>query len=269
MTSIAPQASGSKSDSTAPRAAFAPKVEKTMALRTPRWAISSMAGNSMRYSSTRLFLGALSGCQCAPSGRHRPAGCLASEYPSRRLPPLPAHLLRLLVDRDHIDELAQVLLVETGYGVDLGKDALQLGVLQLDSVHGVVQSAPDGGLLSLGLEVSPAGLLRHPEDVLGGILVPVFEEDIQFGRTIGGLGDVVFAARVCDQGLEPLTTLLEGVGDVFDEEEPEDHVLVFGGVHVAAEEIGGLPELGLEAESGAVLGLLGLLVLGGGLGAFG
>gem|GEM_PF-3122194 len=44
--------------------------------------------------------------------------------------------------------------------------------------------------------------------------------------------------------------LVEGVGDVFEEDEPEDHVLVFRRVHVVAELVGGEPELGLEAKVG-------------------
>jgi hypothetical protein len=48
--------------------------------------------------------------------------------------------------------------------------------------------------------------------------------------------------------------LLEGVGNVFEEDEAEDDVLVVGGVHVAAELVGGLPEGLLEAEVGAVFG---------------
>jgi len=44
--------------------------------------------------------------------------------------------------------------------------------------------------------------------------------------------------------------LLEGVGDVFEEDEAEDDVLVFRRVHVVAQLVGGEPELGLEAEVG-------------------
>ena len=52
--------------------------------------------------------------------------------------------------------------------------------------------------------------------------------------------------------------LLEGVGDVLEEDEAEDDVLVLGRVHVGAELVGGLPELLLEAEvrAGAVPRLL-------------
>jgi hypothetical protein len=49
--------------------------------------------------------------------------------------------------------------------------------------------------------------------------------------------------------------LLEGVGNVFEEDQAEDDVFVVGGVHVAAEFVRGLPEGLLEAEVGAVLGL--------------
>ena len=42
--------------------------------------------------------------------------------------------------------------------------------------------------------------------------------------------------------------LLEGVGDVLEEDQAEDDVLVFGGVHAAAQRVGHLPELGLVAD---------------------
>jgi hypothetical protein len=44
--------------------------------------------------------------------------------------------------------------------------------------------------------------------------------------------------------------LLEGVGDVLQEDEAEHHVLVFGRIHRAAEGICCLPEAGLETEVG-------------------
>ena len=49
---------------------------------------------------------------------------------------------------------------------------------------------------------------------------------------------------------------LEGVGDVFEEDEAEDDVLVFRRVHVVAELVGGEPELGLEAEVGGAVASL-------------
>ena len=52
---------------------------------------------------------------------------------------------------------------------------------------------------------------------------------------------------------------LEGVGDVLEEDQAEDDVLVLGRVHVVAERVGGRPELGLEAEVGPVLAAFGFL----------
>ncbi len=59
-----------------------------------------------------------------------------------------------------------------------------------------------------------------------------------------GAGVVAFARD------ELGVVLLEGVGDVFEEDQAEDDVLVFRRVHVVAELVGGEPELGFEAEVG-------------------
>jgi hypothetical protein len=75
----------------------------------------------------------------------------------------------------------------------------------------------DGGLARLRLQVRPARLGRHPEDALGAVLVGVF-----------GIG----ALRLL--GEQRGVALLEGVGDVFQEEQAEADVLVLGGVHAAA-----------------------------------
>ena len=56
--------------------------------------------------------------------------------------------------------------------------------------------------------------------------------------------------------------ILEGIGDVLEEDEAEDDVLVFRRVHVVAQLVGGEPELGLEADCGG--GLRRMLGLGAG-----
>ena len=89
------------------------------------------------------------------------------------------------------------------------------------------------GLLGTGLEVRPAGFLRHPEDVLGPVFVRVL-----------GVGALVFALARNELG----AVFLEGVGDVLEEDQAEDDVLVFRRVHVVAELVGGEPELGLETR---------------------
>jgi hypothetical protein len=47
--------------------------------------------------------------------------------------------------------------------------------------------------------------------------------------------------------------LLEGVGDVLEEDQAQDDVLVLGGVHRTAERVGHLPELGLVADRRAAV----------------
>ena len=75
---------------------------------------------------------------------------------------------------DQVDQFAQALLVERRPGVVLGQNALEPGVVALDGNHRVVDDLADGRLLGLALQVRPAGLLRHPEDVLGAVFVGIF-----------------------------------------------------------------------------------------------
>ena len=73
----------------------------------------------------------------------------------------------------------------------------------------------------------------------GAVLVGVF-----------GVGALSFL------GFERGVLLLEGVGDVLEEDQAEDDVLVLGGVHVAAQGVGHLPELGFVADGGGGGGFL-------------
>ena len=91
------------------------------------------------------------------------------------------------------------------------------------------------GCLALAWRWDQRASFGHPEDVLGAVFVGVF-----------GVGARVVALAGDEFG----AVFLEGVGDVLQEDEAEDDVLVFRGVHVVAELVGGEPELGLEAEVG-------------------
>ena len=133
--------------------------------------------------------------------------------------------------RHEVDELAEARLVEPGAGVVLGQHALERRVVALDGGHRVVDEGADRRLRGGGLERRPAGLLGHPEDRGGPVLVGVLG--------IGAVGPV---------GLELGVLGLEGVADVLEEDQAQDDVLVLGGVHVVAQGVGGLPELRLEAE---------------------
>ena len=135
---------------------------------------------------------------------------------------------------DEVDELTEPLLVEGGAGVVFGQHVLEYGIVALDAGHGAVDELADGGLARLGLEMGPAGLRRHPEDVLGDVFVAV----------LGSFGSPF--------GQNRRMALLEGVGDVFQKDEPQDDVLVFGRVHAAAQGVRHAPQLGLIACRGAV-----------------
>ena len=135
--------------------------------------------------------------------------------------------------------LAEALLVEGGAGVLLGEHVLERLVVPLDGGHGVVDQLPDGGLLGLRLQVRPARLRRHPEDALRAVLVGVL-----------GVGPLVLLRLKLRVGL------LEGIGDVLEEDQPEDDVLVLGRVHAPAEGVGHPPQLSLVA-GGSAVGVLG------------
>jgi DNA replication protein DnaC len=76
---------------------------------------------------------------------------------------------------------------------------------------------PDAGLFGVRLELLPARLLRNPEDALAAVLVGVF-----------GVRPLVLLRQ---QHSPPF---LERIGDVLQEDEAEDDVLVLRRVHVAA-----------------------------------
>ena len=113
-------------------------------------------------------------------------------------------------------------------GVVFGQHVLEGRIVPLDGGHGVVNELAYGALARLRLQVGPACLGWHPEDALGSVLVWVFG--------VRTLATFTF---------QPGVALLEGVGDVFQEDEAEDDVLVLGGVHAAPQHVGRAPKLGL------------------------
>ena len=79
--------------------------------------------------------------------------------------------------------------------------------------------------------------MGNPEDIDGPVFVRVFR--------VGALRSFRF---------EPSMFLLEGIGDVFQEDQTEHDMLVLGGIHVGSERISGLPQFSLEPEVGSVIG---------------
>ena len=132
-----------------------------------------------------------------------------------------------------VDDLAEPLFVETGAGEVLWQHALERGVVALDRAHRVIDQLADGRLRRHRLQIFPPRLRRHPKDTDGAILVRVF-----------GVG--AFCLLCVEFGVLGL----EGVGDVLEKNQTKDDVLVFGRIHVVAQTVGHLPELGFKAKIG-------------------
>ena len=134
---------------------------------------------------------------------------------------------------DQIDQLAQAGFIQRGAGVILWQDIFQYRVIPLDGDHAVIQEFPDLGLFGLALQERPARFLRHPEHILRQVFVPVF-----------GVGVFFFEQLSVD--------FFERIGNIFQEDQPQHHVLVLRRIHVAAQLVRCRPELGFEIECCAV-----------------
>ncbi len=75
---------------------------------------------------------------------------------------------------EDIDQFAQFVLIQRWTRIVFGEYALERRVLLLDGFHRIVDDFADGGLLGVGPNVRPPRCLRHPENVFGPVLVPVF-----------------------------------------------------------------------------------------------
>ncbi len=133
----------------------------------------------------------------------------------------------------------------------LGQNAFDSWVVALDGDHGVVHSLTDAGLFGVGLEVGPAGIGGHAEDVVGLVFVRVFAS---------GPGIVPFPSE--DLG----AVFLEVAREVLQEDPVEDDVVVLlsaaalrlrrvdvvapvdSGCLRCAPAVSGEPRLGLEAN---------------------
>ena len=117
-----------------------------------------------------------------------------------------------------------------------------------------------GGELGVVLDSFPAGERGNPENVLFEEVVTFF----QFGADglgvfvgvgaaiIGGVKEVV-AFGVLQQSRDFVLAHAESVGDVFEEDETEDGVLVDRGVERGTEPVGGVPEFVVEI-AGEIVG---------------
>ena len=104
---------------------------------------------------------------------------------------------------------------------DLGEHARELWVLLLDGGHGGSEGLANGGLGGLGLDVRPAGAFGHPEDVLCGVLVAVFEEGGEFLGPLVTVPDVIVALFI-RHGIGDLAAALAGYCLLYTSPSPRD-----------------------------------------------
>ena len=164
---------------------------------------------------------------------------------------------------DQVDQAAEIVGVELEAGVRvLGEHVLERLVLLLDRSEGVVDEqgrALDGVILGLAvsdldlglrrelgpaLQILPAGKRGHPKRVLARVVVAVFQLGVEV--FVRGVLEVEVALGVLQLDLDGGATGVERVRDVLEEDEPEDGVLVLGGVEVVAQLVGRGPELPVQ-----------------------
>ncbi len=134
---------------------------------------------------------------------------------------------------DEVGEALELDGLDAAAGIVARELTLEVGIIALDRVDRVVDERGDVGSRRLILEVRPAGFRWNPENALGGVLVAVFQEGFKLlaGDSVG-----------LELGFELFTARLERIGDVLEEEQPEDDVLVLSGVNLSTQGVCRFPE---------------------------
>ena len=139
-----------------------------------------------------------------------------------------------------VHQLAQLAVRQRGAGVAFVEDAFQARVFLLDDGQRVVDAFADVGLLGGGAQAFPAGGFRHPEHVHFAVVVALFQ---LFGQQLGvAVVQEVVVSFVGKAAGELVAPRLKGVGYEFEENQPQHDVLIFGGVHIGAQLVGGGPQ---------------------------
>ena len=149
-------------------------------------------------------------------------------------------------------------LVHAPAGIAFVEHVLELGVLLLYSFERVVQQAANAfelivvgsavfdlqhridRHLSVVLDEIPAGNRGDPEDVLLGVVVPSLQ--LLLDQIVRVVTQEVVIAGVLESNLQFGTPLLEGVGDVLQEDQPQNHMHVIAGVNVGTQAVSGIPQ---------------------------
>ncbi|MDB6063988.1 MAG: hypothetical protein JWR26_196 [Pedosphaera sp.] len=145
---------------------------------------------------------------------------------------------------DDVHESAEPDFVQAGPGVIARQDAFERRILALNRAHGVVENFANLRRLGFGLDGVPAGFGRQPEDICRQVLVPVFSRFLARRLFL----DEPITLGIGEAEKQLLAFFLEGVGDVFQENEAQADMLVFRGVHVPTHLVGRGPKLGFKVE---------------------
>ena len=127
-----------------------------------------------------------------------------------------------------IDQPAQAGGIEILPCEHLGQHAFERGIFLFDGIHCLIHNSTDGGQFGFGNKVRPARFCWHKENVLRFVFVFVL-----------GIGSGILTLACLQSGKH----FFEGIGDVFQEDQPHHHMLVFGCVNVFAQLVGGFPKL--------------------------
>ena len=128
---------------------------------------------------------------------------------------------------DKVDQFTKPLLTQIGIGVNLGQNAFEWRIDFLDGFHGLVNELADLRLLGPILKELPACFLGHEEDIVGQVFVSVLR-----------VGPFKLALTF----FQFLVQVVEGVGDVFEKDQPQNDMLILRRIHIVAQLIRRRPE---------------------------
>ena len=112
------------------------------------------------------------------------------------------------------------------------------GFSRSDEIERAVELDAQVGLGAQREQRVPARLARHPEDVLGAVLVAVLEDLLTLGVIVGE----PLRVRVAGEGVELPAPRGEPVGDVLQEDQAQSEMLVLRRLHAAAQRVGRVKE---------------------------
>jgi hypothetical protein len=169
----------------------------------------------------------------------------AGELPEEVLVDLTQHIPRLGLiltkadGGDEINELAELAIGQRRAGVPLVENAFKPRVFRLDGCQGVIDALADIRLLGGGAQGFPTGApaprRRSPLCSSRGLRV----RRLSLGAGIQQAVIVVLVGKAASQFGAAGG---KGVGDKLQEDQAENQVLVFGGIDVGAQLVGGGPE---------------------------